>query len=313
MNWTMLSTCGTSLLTNTKDENLRKLIIGKSNEKTPESIPEDDAKQIREHIDNVSKFLQTASQEDVCRASAELNAIVKLYHERKRQWGNNQDFHWLLCTDTWLGETTAKLVKEWLNRQGFNAEVHRQIDLQTQWIDGFQLSLSELTKWCYKNLPEPSQQHSRVIFNLTGGFKSVNGFLQTLGMFRADEIVYIFEGEKKLLSIPRLPISLASKDLIKNNLRDFRRLAAKLEIEDSRNIPETFLLRIDNQTTLSAWGEIQWNECKKEIYSEKFHPSPDEKIVFGGNLPAQAQKHHHKYHEMNEQIDRLMQYFASDK
>lgn len=63
MNWTILSSCGTSLLTNRADEKLRKLIIGKSNEKKPESVPEDDAKQIREHIDNVSKFLQTASQQ----------------------------------------------------------------------------------------------------------------------------------------------------------------------------------------------------------------------------------------------------------
>lgn len=32
MNWTILSTCGTSLLTNRSDENLRQLLISKSNE-----------------------------------------------------------------------------------------------------------------------------------------------------------------------------------------------------------------------------------------------------------------------------------------
>lgn len=313
MNWTILSPCGTSLLTNRTDEDLRKLLISKSNDKNPESIPEDDAERISEHINCVSAFLQTASQGDVCEASAELNAIVKLYHEHKRQRRNTEDFHWLLCTDTWLGETAAKLVKEWLNRQGLNAEVHRQTDLQTQTIDGFQLSLSELTKWCYENLPPPNQQHSKVIFNLTGGFKSVNGFLQTLGMFRADEIVYIFEGEQKLLSIPRLPIGLASKELIKQHLQDFRRLSLGLEIRDNPSIPETFLLRIGNETTLSPWGELQWNECKKEVYSEQLHPSPDEQIVVGKTLSSEAKSHSHKYREMNEQIDRLLQYFASGK
>lgn len=313
MNWTVLSSCGTSLLTNGAEENLRKLLIRKSNEKRRDSITESEVSQIHQRIETVSDFLKTASKDEVAKVSAELNAIIKLYGERERIWGNRQDFHWLICTDTWLGEATANLVKDWLEKEGFFVQVQRQDDLQTQTINEFQLALSDLTKWCYDNLPNAQQPHSRVIFNLTGGFKSVNGFLQTLGMFRADEIVYIFEGEKKLLSIPRLPISLASKDLIQNNLQDFRRLSLGLEITDNPNIPETLLLKIDNQITLSAWGEIQWNECKKDIYGAQVFPPPDKNIKFGEGLEKQFNSYSRKFVEINEQIDLLAKYLNSDR
>jgi CRISPR/Cas system-associated protein Csm6 len=143
---TVLSTCGTSLLTNGAEENLRKLITRKSNEKNRENILGDELGQIQQRIDKISGFLKNASQEKVCRNSAELNAIVKLYEERNRQWGNSEDLHCLTCTDTWLGEKTPELVESWLKSQGFSVEVRRQADLRTENINEFQLALSDLTK-----------------------------------------------------------------------------------------------------------------------------------------------------------------------
>ena len=42
-------------------------------------------------------------------------------------------------------------------------------------------------------MPGYRQSHYRVVFNLVGGFKSLQGYMNTLGMFYADEIIYIFE------------------------------------------------------------------------------------------------------------------------
>lgn len=312
MNWTILSSCGTSLLTNGADENLRKLVIQKSNEKFENSIASEDLEKIKTRIEAVKAEMANASKEEASRKSAELNAIVKLYSERDRHWGNKQDFQWLICTDTWLGEITANLVKDWLESQGFVVQVYRQADLQTQTINEFQLALSDLTKWCYENLPSPLQEHSNVFFNLTGGFKSVNGFLQTLGMFRADEVVYIFEGEKKLLSIPRLPIELTSKNVIRENFVKFRRLALGLQVENPNDIPQTFLLKIDESYSLSAWGEIQWKELRNEIYSEKLFDSPDKIAVISDAVKSMSVKYPQKIYEMNDQIDKLILYLKSN-
>jgi hypothetical protein len=54
---------------------------------------------------------------------------------------------------------------------------------------------------------KPLRSSYEVVFNLTGSFKSLQGYMNTWGMFYADRIVYIFEGDNsKLITIPRLPI-----------------------------------------------------------------------------------------------------------
>jgi hypothetical protein len=51
-----------------------------------------------------------------------------------------------------------------------------------------------------------------VVFNLTGGFKSLNGYLQTVAMISADRCAFLFEGAPELMEIPRLPVRLAEID-----------------------------------------------------------------------------------------------------
>jgi hypothetical protein len=57
-------------------------------------------------------------------------------------------------------------------------------------------------RWCQDTLPGYRESGYHIVFNLTGGFKSIQGWMQTLGMFYADEIVYIFETGKELLPGP---------------------------------------------------------------------------------------------------------------
>jgi len=278
----ILSPCGTSLLTNqTQNNKERNLVFKYANEKTKNDIPDADKAQLEQLISKTSALIDTADYQEAIRMSAEINGIIKIYDGSISQ---NNDFHFLLSTDTWLGEETAKLVEKWLKSKNKNliTLVHRHTDLQTKDISAFQLSLSELIKKFSEELPAYKDNGYTIIFNLTGGFKSVQGFLQSIANFFADETVYIFESSSELMKIPRLPIRLDAINIIEENLSAFRNIAINLPVSSFENIPETFLFTLDGQTTFSPWGELIWSKSKSEIYKKRVFPSPNpDKIQFG--------------------------------
>lgn len=299
----ILTPCGTSLLTNGGEAETRTLITRHANAKTIDAIPEPDRAQLQARINQVEADLRNAATHDAAKRSAEINGIARFYDMDLRS--ARTDTHYLLATDTWLGSQTARLVAHWLTAQGIpNVQTHRQTDLQTADLDSFQSALSDLVRWCADPDigPLPGYRHSghHIAFNLTGGFKSVQGFLQTLAHFYADEAFYIFERSDKLLRIPRLPIALAETQTLRDHLPALRRLALGLPVarEDAAPIPETLLLRIGDETTLSPWGQILWDQARKDLYGKQLHPSPSDRIQYGPDLQKTLQ---------NLQPDRLQQ------
>lgn len=275
----VLSPCGTSLLTNqAANQDERKLIGKYANTKTTAEIEPADLRILQNLVQKAQASLNFGDINNAAKLSAELNGIIKLC---KGQFNNPQDHHLLLCTDTWLGETTATCVSDWLRSQGIFTEINRQTDLQTQDINAFQLALSDIVSWCAETIPGYKDSGYHIVFNLTGGFKSVQGFLQTLATFYADESIYIFETATELLRIPRLPVAMAAEATVRQNLVAFRRLALNLTTTNANNIPETLLLNIDNILSLSPWGDLVWKQIQKQLYSEAVHPSPSEKFAFG--------------------------------
>lgn len=184
-------------------------------------------------------------------------------------------------------------------------------DLRTQDIDSFQLALSELVKWASDTRPAYQQQQYKVIFNLTGGFKSIQGFMQALAMLYADETIYIFESNKDLLRLPHLPVRLDGEQVVRDHLAILRPLA--LDLPYSRDavddLPETLVWRLDQERSLSPWGELLWQQHKTAVYRDGCHPAPTNKIPFTdmfkrsiGNLSPD------RYERLNQQIDKLAQY-----
>lgn len=284
----ILSPCGTSLLTNAAGKN-RKLIFKYANFKNENDIPDNDKAQLRKVIELVKKQLFAANNQEAEKMSAEVNGILKIYSAGLTQ---RRDYHFLLCTDTFLGETTGKLVSEWLTSKNKNlqVEVHRHTDLQTNDIDSFQLALSELVKKLSREVPDFRKSGYRVIFNLTGGFKSVQGFLQSIASFYADESVYIFETSDNLLRIPRLPLRMDAVYSVENNMQAFRRLSLGLPVSDISNIPETLLFGLDDQISLSPWGELVWEQTRSSLYQKKLFPSPSKKIIYSRNFKKSVDK-----------------------
>ncbi len=314
----ILTPCGTSLLTNCYREKTGIIYkyANKQSREDIERVSKEDLKIIDYTLEMARKKLlsgsEGASYEEARRLSAEINGILGIYggYIPKRK-----DYHWLLSTDTYLGRETAKMIEEWLRLKSENISVNRtsQKDLQTENLIYFQSSLVDLIKTFEEQIPKYREKY-KIIFNLTAGFKAIQGFLQSIFHFYADEAVYIFEKSEELMRIPRLPIKLDTENEVKSHLKIFRRLSKGLPVDDFGDFPEIFLFRIDDQHSLSVWGEIVWKRTKDKIYQEDIWDSPSGKIKFSKhflstvkNLPPDRCK------ILNEQIDDLARFIETGK
>ncbi|NJK39900.1 MAG: putative CRISPR-associated protein [Oscillatoriales cyanobacterium RM2_1_1] len=306
----VLSPCGTSLLTNGANDEQRKLVVKYANTKSLEEISEKDRKTLQDRTEIVGSNLEKADNSSAARMSAELNGIIKLC---EGSFNHRQDYHLLLCTDTWLGETTANLVESWLKKQQLSVEVKRQSDLRTEDINSFQLALSDLVQWCEQIIPGYRRNGYHVVFNLTGGFKSVQGFLQTLATFYADETIYIFETATDLLRIPRLPVEMAAESTVEKNLETFRRLSLYLSISNIADVPETLLIKVDEKVGFSPWGELVWAESKKKVYCKQLYSPPTDKLKYGSSFEKSIKGlPPDRLVQVNEKIDQLTKYLETN-
>lgn len=172
----ILSPTGVSLLVNAAkgDQTKTSLVNKYANTETITQVPEEHQQTLSDLIKVAEDNLQQSTFNEVPRLSAELNGIIRFYDN---QMNHPQDYHQFLCTDTWLGEEAAQLAAAWLRKMtNATVDVYRLKDLQTSDLDCFQSALSELTKWSEETIPEFQKQGYGIIFNLTSGFKSVQGF-----------------------------------------------------------------------------------------------------------------------------------------
>ena len=204
------------------------------------------------------------------RISAELNGIYGIYGDNFPT--DSQDQHYLICTDTAQGQMTGDLIKDFLESQGFTVGVITPSQLSTQDPESFTTGTKELIKWLENNVPRRESGY-HVIFNLVGGFKSLQGYMNTFGAFYADEVVYIFESPTAdLIKIPRLPIQIDTA-IIEDHLIEFALMdAGKLYLtEEIAEIPETLLEFVQENgmmfAGLSAWGGLIWQRTKSNLLS----------------------------------------------
>lgn len=308
----ILSPCGTSVLTNHAGDD-RRIILKYANEKEKENIPAEDRAKLEDIIKEAGEKLRKAELTEARRMSAELNAIIGIYDGRRP---NTSDFHKLISTDTWLGKEAAELVKSWIRVQNNNARVniHVQKDLQTDSVSEFQLALTELVKALDKEVRSYSGSGYKVIFNLTGGFKSVQGFLQSIANFLADETVYIFQRSNELLRIPRLPVKLDALSFVEDNMDFFRNIEVKTMTSVPNKLPETFIIEVGGEILLSPWGTVVWRESRADLYKKRLWPSPaSDKIRFSKRFEkaVEALSADRRF-EINKRIDELNTYFWKD-
>ena len=279
----ILSTIGTSILTNLIDNNNPAEAIWRSALRDSANLKLDELEEDTEIvIDTLAeRALEKLLKDDAAtnrRISAELNGIYGIYGGTLPS--NSSDQHWLITTDTAQGQKTGELIQGFLEKKGVHANIVTPSGLSTQGPESFTTGIKELIRWLEETVPGLRDSGYHVIFNLVGGFKSLQGYMNTFGAFYADEVVYIFEAlTADLIKIPRLPIQI-DDTVIKNHLVQFALMdAGKLylahELED---IPETLLEFVeDNGNTyagLSAWGQLIWNRTKKELLTKELLDFP---------------------------------------
>lgn len=270
----VLSTVGISILLNVLDpseETLRR----KLNQAANECQLEDGlAHKADELTERAKTFLHQGDVHKNRSVSAELNGLYGIY--KGNLSAGKSDMHYLIATDTALGRKAADVICSFLQENGLNVDVYIPGDLSTANPSTFSRGMKDLIHWCENTIPGYRDADYRVFFNLTAAFKSLQGYLNIMGMFYADEMVYIFETGSQLVSIPRLPLQI---DI--NALRNYRRELAMMAqghiftFEQVPSIPDG-LLETDNQgnATLSDWGMLVWNRVRQDLLGEDLLPFP---------------------------------------
>ncbi len=307
----IFSTCGTSLLTNGVSNDLRKVINDHAN--TKENDLDSATKELLiNHINDVEKKLFNSSLEKVTELSAELHSIIRYYDYQLNDREN--DFHFLLTTDTFLGSQTGLIIKKWLSQYIPTVQVLEQTNLQTKNLTLFQWAIADLVKWIDTNITRYKENNYHVVFNLTGGFKSVQGFLQTLSMFYADESLYVFESNNELFRLPKIPVKLIPQEIVENHFSFFRQLDLNLNPTIPEGIPEVMLLKLENEVVLSDYGQIIYQQTKRKLYGERIWEPPINKIRFGSNFYKSVEGLDEKRTRIiNEKIDDLTRYLKEKK
>ena len=205
----LVTTCGTSILTNEATQEEGAWIRKVSNHKEVE------AERLAAMLKDRKEKLDRADTPRRRKLSAEFNAIFDVLQHYKP----DQIHHLLIHTDTALGQATAELVGSMLDSK----DLLTAGGLRTDNLTNFREAVAQLTRDLAERVKRAKDEHWFVVFNLTGGFKSLSAYLQALGMIVADECVFRFEGEAQLLVIPRLPLRLDEIEVAAKYMDVFRR------------------------------------------------------------------------------------------
>lgn len=311
-----VSTCGTSIFTNGTVHEDVKFLRENANKNESEYTPEELAKISGIIREKRGKF-STASLREVQALSAELNGFISFYGGGANLDEARQNTHYLIHSDTYQGVEAAKIIQEWGRTNGINMQTVLISDLNTSSVEEFRLGVNNLVEWCAWTLPGYRSQGYRVIFNLVGGFKSLQGYMQTLGMFYADETVYIFETGGELLSIPKMPVNFSAnaKAAIFENLGAFRRMQlGSVPCSECAGVPETLVDIIDGRCSISAWGHVIWEEAQHEAYSREVLPPLSEHVIISRKARDEAEDlSPERITRFNQAVDKLSRYIDTGK
>ena len=295
MNRLVISTVGTSLLINQisdrRDpkgwEDMLQQTANLTQEQINQSAPEvvDIIKTLKQRAE---KKLNDGNTLEIREASAELNGIYGLYEEQLEN--GRLDTHYLVTTDTAQGQITANIIKEFLKIKVNFVDIITPEKLSTASTKSFHQGIDDLIDWVDKKVKDFPKPKYDIYFNLVGGFKALQGCMNTIGMFYADKITYVFEGQSsKLITIPRLPITVDT-NILKNHAVTLALLeaGASLSPQKTTTVPEAMVAERDGQMTISNWGQLIWKKYGDNFLSQDLLDFP--RIFYAGDFRGEYKK-----------------------
>jgi putative CRISPR-associated protein (TIGR02619 family) len=315
-------TIGTSLFTNFTRHSLEdnKLLIKHLN-KREEELSITDKVLIDHYFALIKQTIVDKSKEELSLLSAETNAIVKYFEDCQRR---NKSYsviqHYLIVTDTYIGQRVGEMLKlaiennHNLGQSISSAEIKKIKYLNTDSISNFKLGLSELTKEVLDLINYYGGDRKLFTFNLSGGFKGVLAYLNTIANIYAEETIYIFENGKDLLVIPSFPVEKLSPEnmqIIQDNFEVLRRLNNNHRINFSQlSKLDNFYVETDgNLCDFTNYGRMIFNQYKQVAYGQKIYTPTHKRISFGKKfIESIMSLTKNELRLINEQLDLLSRY-----
>lgn len=278
----IISTVGTSMLSNLASKDEKSELFYNAN--CSEIDCSENLKDLINKLEQKSsEMLHNIENEKLRRVSAELNGILGFYDSLSFS-DNRDDLHFLITTDTFQGKKSGNILKNILDKKNISAQIVTPTNLTTKTKYNFDEGIKWLLKWCDEILIRYKVSGYEIIFNLTGSFKSLQGYMNTIAMFYADKIIYIFESpQSELIEIPKLPIELNTQNF--SDFADKLALASlgyNFKLDEISNLPELLFDRLDEEAFFSVWGELIWSKIKKEILANQLVTFP--RISYSDNL-----------------------------
>lgn len=305
----VVSTVGTSLLTNRADPAQLPLLRRTANAR-PRDLAPADRGPLESLLAERRRRLAQADPVEARKLSAELNGLLAVPGVLERDSFVPEHQHLLIATDTAQGLAAAEMVRDWIAAREGNVELLHVPDLRTDELASFTTALSDLALRLFE-----WSRGQRVTLNLTGGFKSVNAFLQSLAMLQGWESVFLFENARELLRIPRLPVQWDAVAAIAPHLAALRRLQAvgSLPIGEVAGLPESLIFTLGKEACLSAWGTALLAQASERLHREKLLPPAVPELVFGDALEREARRlAPDELAKLNRQLEALARWVATD-
>ena len=269
---TFICTAGTSIVTGT---GLDLKHFAKRNLSEWERLDED--------IEIAKQFAMDAvrkkSDPDFPRVAAELNSLIKMGLSL-------EDRVVLIATETIEGKLCAELVARVLREKKLCAKVDVKVIVGLQAQDGRRFQQEGL-----KNLIGFISQfeHGDVVFNPTGGFKSVVPYITLAGMLFNKPVKYIHEFSDDLTVLANIPITF-DEELIFSIEDKLRTIDSDSYIErnewqrgikyaDSRH--DSLVEEVEGKITMSGVGLLLWERFKVDYPDSlirDYTPPEDKKV-----------------------------------
>lgn len=303
----LVSTCGTSLLTNYAPD-LKGALFAAANLSESEVDPDLRAR-VEDLVQDIRTWLSSAPLGEIRRASAELNGILS-YYEGDLHRGR-ADQHYFLTTDTYLGRLAGECLAEWIRPHVGSASAVPIQDLNTRSPDAFREGAKKLVEF-FGNLGGSGHQGYRVVLNCIGGFKAFQAYASAIGLLYGHEQFYLFESEgSPLIRIPGLPVRQNLEGVVAEHFDTLRKLSLGMTLSRSQvqGIPETLLFLHGDEAVLDAWGKLAWDTYGRKAYREKLLDPPADVVRYDPKFEASvARLEPDRLEQVNERIDDLCSY-----
>lgn len=270
----IVTTVGTSLLTNQAKKVGQELVsqlYRHANDREPHSP---------EWKQTVAGLLDQALEEPDSAEISTIDAYEAAYGTLKPE-----DYHMLVASDTFQGREVAERLRQVFQRRGQAVVVVAVRGLTTESETAFQNAMKEFLATLQEQLDgfvARQREQAEVIFNVSGGFKSMAAMMTAFGLLKGAPVFLMFE-TGGLLRIPAMPIVFDESQITDDALALLEMMNRELMPDAERlraaGVPDILYVVDEAGTaTLSAWGLAVLQTLSRRIYPERLLAWP--RIVY---------------------------------